>query len=389
MPLGDWWRLLADSGFGFPRFPTEWYGRATDTVGAAIIEAERKRVGAYRAPRGVATGIVANTLLDVGSDAQLRRHLPPIVYGRELWCQLFSEPEAGSDLASLRTTADAVPGGWRVTGQKVWTSSAHHARWGLLLARTDVVAPKHSNLSIMILDMRQEGIKVRPLRQMNGRSEFNEVFLTSAFVPDTALLGPPGGGWATAMRSLGHERHLISLDSDLGLGLMAQLDLTKPAGLYASGELDDGTVSALPLGRRARDLLLRVFRESALRQDPAIRQEVLRILTEFEVARFHRMRDAEGDADLPSNVAASIGKLQATRVMRDFANICLEMAGPTALLAGAIGPYGGLLADIVNTVPSYSIASGTDEIHRNILAERHLGLPRSPDSPTRRAGSPE
>ncbi|MEL7209931.1 MAG: acyl-CoA dehydrogenase family protein, partial [Actinomycetota bacterium] len=188
-PLGEWWDLLADAGLSFPRWPEGLGGRGLTGPQARAVEDARIAAGAFGSPSGIATFLAAPTIMTYGTPDQLDRHLPGIVRGRHVWCQLFSEPGSGSDLAGLATRAERDGDEWVVTGQKVWNSGAHHANYGILMARTDPDQPKHRGITYFLIDMDQPGVEVRPLREMTGDVAFNEVFLTEARVPDRDRLG--------------------------------------------------------------------------------------------------------------------------------------------------------------------------------------------------------
>ncbi|NBQ89688.1 MAG: acyl-CoA dehydrogenase, partial [Betaproteobacteria bacterium] len=204
--LVAWRHLLIDSGWGMPHWPREWHGRGLPVALLPAIEAEFEAVGAVGVARIGIRLLAAATLLEHGSEDHKRRFLRRILSGEDTWCQLFSEPGSGSDLAGATTRAEFDGTRWVVNGQKLWTTSAHHAHWGLLLARTDWDAPKHQGLSFFVIDMHQPGVEVRPLKQMNGYASFNEVFFTNALVPAENQIANTGDGWKVAMTTLAHER---------------------------------------------------------------------------------------------------------------------------------------------------------------------------------------
>src|SRR5215467_8200820 len=206
MSLVEWRSRLADSGWGMPQWPREWYGRGLPVGLARMVEEEFANVGAVGVARSGVRLLAAATLLEHGTDFQKKKFLRRILTGEDAWCQLFSEPGSGSDLAGATTRAEFDGAQWIVNGQKVWNTSAHHADFGLLVARTDWDAPKHQGLTYLVLDMRQPGVEVRPLKQMNFHSSFNEVFLSDAEVPAENVVGQPGAGWAVALTTLAYER---------------------------------------------------------------------------------------------------------------------------------------------------------------------------------------
>ena len=198
--------MLIDSGWGVPSWPKDWYGRELPPALELVVEEELKRIGAVGVAKTGIRRLAAATLLVHGSDMQKAKFLRRSLTGEDTWCQLFSEPGSGSDLAGATTRAEFKGNRWVINGQKVWTTSAHHADWGLLLARTDSNVPKHQGLSYFVLDIRQPGVEVRPLRQMNGYASFNQVFFTDAEVPPEMLVSEVGRGWAVATTTLMHER---------------------------------------------------------------------------------------------------------------------------------------------------------------------------------------
>ncbi len=376
-PLGEWWTMLRDSGWGYPHYPSEWFGKGLAPAEAAAVDAEFERVGAFGPPKGISTMMVAPLLLELGTDAQKQRWLPGLLEGSELWCQLFSEPGAGSDLAGLATRAERDGEQWIVSGQKVWTSGGHYAKWAILVARTDPSVAKHRGLSFFVIDMDQPGVEPRPLVQMTGDAEFNEVFLTDAVVEADAMIGDEGHGWGVAMRLLSYERS--SLDPEEDAGIQGDLDLTAPAGAYASGALDDGTKSYMPRASEAWELLAGAIRDAGLADDPLIRQEAMRIWGGFEIARVaaRRAEAAAAAGQLPGP-EVSLGKLASVTLMRAWRDLTLRCAGADGMLAGADAPSGGRLAKIGLSVSGMSIAGGTDEIQRSIVGEQVLGLPGEP-----------
>jgi len=206
MSLVAWRNKLADSGWGLPQWPEEWYGRGLPVRMVRVVEEEFAAIGAIGVSGGGTGRLAAIVLLEHGTDFQKRKFLRRIITGEDTWCQLFSEPGSGSDLAGATTRADFDGKNWIINGQKVWTTSAHHANYGTLLARTDWDAPKHDGLSFFILEMKQPGVEVRPLRQMNGHASFNQVFFNDAQVPPENLVSQVGSGWQLALTILAHER---------------------------------------------------------------------------------------------------------------------------------------------------------------------------------------
>jgi alkylation response protein AidB-like acyl-CoA dehydrogenase len=376
-PLREWWALLAESGWGFPHLPREWFGRGLAPDAAKVVAEELRAAGAYGPPHGIATMMVVPMLLELGSEQQKQRWIPGIVHGTDIWCQLFSEPGAGSDLAGVQTRAVRDGDQWVVNGQKVWTSGGHYAKRAILVARTDPSVPKHRGLSFFVIEMDQPGVEPRPLVQMTGDAEFNEVFLTDAVVPAENLIGEVNHGWGVAMRLLSYERS--SLDPEAEPGIQYALDLDAPAGRYASGELDDGTRGWMPRGSDAWRLLLALVHETGHADDPVVRQRAAALYTWMQAARWSSLRLAAAAAAgrLPGP-EVSLGKLASVRLMRAYRDLALELLGPSGQLAGPDAPHDGRYTNIALSVPGMSIAGGTDEIQRNVIGERVLALPGEP-----------
>ena len=377
MRLVAWRERLADSGWGMPHWPREWHGRGLPVALNDVVESEFERIGAVGVARiGIRT-LAGATLLEHGTDAQKQRFLKPILTGEHTWCQLFSEPGSGSDLAGATTRADRDGDRWIVNGQKVWTTSAHHADWALLLARTDWDVPKHEGLSFFVIDMRQDAIDVQPLKQMNGHASFNQVFFTNAVIEPDLLVGNVGDGWKVAMTTLAHERR--GADALRRWGRPS--DRTGP--IYDEERAEIETVMApytwYPQRTGRVDLVLRRAHETGRIEDPVARQAIARLLMLNRAAEWtaERARAAHA-AGHPQGPEGSLGKLAASEIARAAANVHTLLSGAEAMLAGEDGPQGGVIAEILLSVPATSIAGGTDEIQRNIIAERVLGLPKEP-----------
>ncbi len=377
--LVDWRNKLVDAGWAMPEWPVEWHGRDYPAELVRVVEQEFAKIGAIGGARAGIRLLAAETLLEHGSAAQKQRYLRRIATGEDTWCQLFSEPGSGSDLAGGTTRAERTGAGWVVNGQKVWTTSAQHADWGLLLARTDWDAPKHRGLSYFIIDMRQPGVEVQPIRQMNGHASFNQVFLSDAGVPVENLVGEEGGGWAVAMTTLAHERRRADgLRS--GYAELAG-DVERRGRIHEEEAKERATVLApytwYPQRAGRVDLALPRALASGRIADPAVRQELARLLVLASSAEWTARRArAARLAGKPEGPEGSLGKLAASQVARQAARVHTLIADEEALYAGDDGPEDGLIAEILLSVPAVSIAGGTDEIQRNIIAERVLGMPR-------------
>ncbi len=381
--LVEWRTRLAHSGWGMPTWPTRWYGRDMPEAMVPVIEEEFDQAGAIGVARiGIRT-LAAATILAHGTDLQKEKYLLRILTGEDTWCQLFSEPGSGSDVAGAVTRAEFQGNQWVVNGQKVWTTSAHKAHWGLLLARTNWDAPKHRGLSYFIIDMKQPGVSVSPLRQMNGFASFNQVFLTDAIVPPEMIVSTEGDGWTVTNTTLMHERRGAD-------GLRAQpKGSDRPERIYGE-ERDEIAVALEPYrwypSRAGRvDMVLPRAIETGAIHDPVVRQEVGKLLVMAKCAEFTARRArAAKEQGKPQGPEGSLGKLAASVVARAAARVHTQMTGAGALLAGPEAAAGGTVAEILLSVPAVSIAGGTDEIQRNIIAERVLGMPREPSEDTKK-----
>lgn len=379
--LVAWRNLLVDSGWGMPHWPRAWHGRDLPVSLLPVVEEEFEAAQAVGVARIGIRLLAAATLLEHGSDSHKSRFLRRILTGEDTWCQLFSEPGSGSDLAGASTRADRDGDndghGWRVNGQKLWTTSAHHAQWGLLLARTDWDAPKHTGMSYFIIDMMQPGVEVQPLKQMNGHASFNQVFFTDAQVPAENLVGKIGDGWKIAMTTLAHERRNADALRRWG-------HASPHAGpIYDEERAEIATVMEpykwYPQRAGRVDLVMKRARESGRLADPAVRQEIARLMMMSRSAEWLALRARQAKvAGKPEGPEGSLGKLVASHVARSASHVHTLISGADAMLAGADSPHDGLIAEILLSVPATSIAGGTDEIQRNIIGERVLDLPREP-----------
>ncbi|HYY21647.1 MAG TPA: acyl-CoA dehydrogenase family protein [Thermoleophilaceae bacterium] len=336
-----WQRKLYEAGYAGLSWPQEYGGRGATVIEQAIFGEEMTRA---RAPAPVnVLGLVMGgpVLIAHGTEEQKARYLEPILSAEEIWCQGFSEPDSGSDLASLKTRAVKSNGEWIITGQKVWTTYAQHAKWCMLVARTDPDAPKHQGLTYFLLDMEQDGVQVRPLRQITGEAEFNELFFEEARVADENVIGGVGNGWTVAITTLMHER----------------------AGLGAS--------SAASV-RIALGQLLELVRERGLADDPLVRQRIGQLQIEAEALRLNAWRGLthvmKHGAPGPEG---SLPKWQWAEVNQSLTELALEVEGDEGPLDGGDEWTYRFLRARAN-----SIEGGTTEILKNIIAERVLGLPR-------------
>jgi len=350
--LKEWTARLFEAGYVGADWPAEYGGRDDRSAEHGIVVGEEL---ARASVPGVQSGSVlaSHALIHYGTDEQRRRHLPEIRAGRQLWCQLFSEPGAGSDLASLRTRAVLDGDTYTVSGQKVWTTDGHWADYGYLLARTDSEAPKHKGISAFILDMSSPGVSVRPLRELTGTSDFNEVFFDNVKVPASAMIGAPGQGWAIANATLAHERTGVGAAVvKLKLAVQALTDLAR--------QVDRGGKPAIE-SDLVRD---RIGEFSA-------EVEALAALTYANVTRWSRGTERMHDA--------AMAKLMFSEVNLEMARFAVELGGEDGVLVEG-DPHaleGGRWQDEWLYARAYTIAGGSSEIMRNLIAERGLGLPRA------------
>jgi 3-oxochol-4-en-24-oyl-CoA dehydrogenase len=344
----DWNRRLADAGLVAPHWPRPW-GLDAGPLQQLAIDEVLRAAGAPRPLNPIGIGWAGPTLLVAGTAAQHARFLPGILDGSEIWCQLFSEPGAGSDLASLTTRADRDGDEWVVTGQKIWTTGAHVAKWGILLARTDPEAEAHRGISYFVLDMQSPGITVRPIRQMDGSADFNEVFLDGVRIPVANLVGDEHDGWRLARVTLGNER--VSLSGDGALWGM---------------------------GPTANDLV-DLVRDHGGTQDPVLRQRLAALYAEAGVLMLIRMRTlAARLRGLEPGPEASVRKALADEHGQRVMALAVELAGAYGMLADR-GPFGretSMWASGYLFSRALTIGGGTAEVQRDIIAERVLALPR-------------
>jgi acyl-CoA dehydrogenase len=336
-----WQRLLSEHGWASITWPRRYGGRGLGPIEQIIWNQERARVGIGESLFVVGIGLAGPTIIAHGNEEQRQRYLGPMLRGEEIWCQLFSEPGAGSDLAGLATRAERDGDAWVVSGQKTWCSGGHYASWGILLARSDPRVPKHEGLSYFLLDMRSAGVEIRPLRQMTGGSHFNEVFLNAVRVPDTQRLGPVGEGWKAAMTTLMNERIHIG-------------------GIEGWLNFDDLVAHARAQGRRL---------------DPLLRDELARLYTWVKTLELLNARVITklGHGENPT-AESSVMKLALARIVSKAAEIGVDLLGPDGLRRR------GTWQNQLLGAPALHIAGGTDEIQKNVAAERVLGLPSEPRS---------
>jgi alkylation response protein AidB-like acyl-CoA dehydrogenase len=353
-----WRALVVDAGWAYPSWPSAWYGRGLDREGSRVVAEEFRRAGASFGPLdagggpggGIELGIGANTLIAHGSDRLKGELLRPILMGELRACLLYSEPGAGSDLASLQTKAERDGDEWVVNGQKVWTTAAQSADFGLLIARTDWDQPKHQGISYFILLMHQPGVEVRPLRQMTGESHFNEVFFTDARMPLHHLVGDLNDGWRVLRTALAFERLVMGSTGSRG---------------QDERRLPVGSVDLFDLARRAGKAA-----------DPLVRQALAELYILRTVISWNARRAAAISAVGGFSPAASLGKLAMSKVLHESAGVADRLLGPTGTLYGPDAPEAHSANTALMMAFMNSIGGGSDQIQRNIIAERLLGLPK-------------
>lgn len=328
-------------------------------------------------PGGLGLLMAAPTILTHGTPAQIARFVPPMLDGRVAWCQLFSEPGAGSDLAGLRTRAVRDGDRWIITGQKVWSSMAREADYGMLLARTAIDRPKHAGISWFAFRLDQPGVDIRPLREATGHAIFNEVFLDAAVVDDADLIGGEGNGWAVTQTTLLFERTGIGAGGGLAgfpypgrkSGL---LDHTAGEAALMTAPAGGATVLALPE-------LVELARRLGRANDPLIRQRLARLATLTRIGEWTGQRGRSLGAAAMTGGFANLGKLAQSKIVKLAAEIGMDLTGPAGLLSAPDGADGGRYGEAIVFSTASSIYGGTDEIQRNVIGERALGLPREPD----------
>ncbi|CAN5422666.1 acyl-CoA dehydrogenase [soil metagenome] len=380
LTVGEWWERLAASGWAVPTWPEEWFGRGLSGDSAAVVSAALREAGALGPPAGLGLMLAGPTIVAHGTDEQKQRYLRPIVTGQEAWCQLFSEPGAGSDLASLQCRAVQDGEEWVVNGQKVWTSGAQVADLGMLVARTDIDVPKHLGIGYFAIEMDQPGVDVRPLREMTGRALFNEVFLDDARVPDDALIGGRNSGWMVALTTLANERAGLGGGGGGGMGMgmhgrRAGM-LERRVGDLARG---GGGGAQRALGSRGYATMKRAADAEGRTGEAVVRQFPATLYSLEQISRFTMLRTkASKAAGRGPGPEANTAKLAMSRITRLCRDLGLDLIGAKGMLAGGDAPMGGALQEMAMFAPAVSIYGGSDEVQRNIIGERVLGLPKEP-----------
>jgi alkylation response protein AidB-like acyl-CoA dehydrogenase len=395
LTVGEWWERLGTSGWGVPTWPVENFGKGLSRSEGVRVQQTIAGFGALPAPGGLGLLLAGPTITVHGTDEQKDRYLRDIVTGQKSWCQLFSEPGAGSDLAGLQTRAVKDGEEWIVNGQKVWTSGGQVADLGMLIARTDPDQPKHAGITYFVIDMHQPGVQVVPLREMTGRALFNEVFLTDARVADDTVLGGLNNGWRVTNTTLMFERAGLGAGGGSSAVSLAtpgtvQGDLDKPAGEFVRTGGRSGSSAGTMFGAGALGLA-KLAKARGKGDDPSLRQRLMQLHSLGEVARYNTLRlkaAMQAGKDIPG--LPNIAKLSMSEMVRQSRDIGLEIAGAygtlhayntedRAALDAAIDMPG--LAGITESAlfaQGPPIYGGTDQVQRNIIGERVLGLPKEP-----------
>ena len=413
LTVAAWWERLGLAGWSAPTLPTNAYGRGLSRNDGVRVSQEIDRFGALGAPAGLGLLLAAPTIATHGTQEQIDTFVRDIVTGQKSWCQLFSEPAAGSDLAGLQTRAVRDGDEWIVNGQKVWTSGGQHANLGMLLARTDPDVPKHQGITYFALEMIQPGVEIRPLKEMTGRALFNEVFMTDARVANDSLIGGENNGWAVANTTLANERAGLGSGGGSGAG-GAVLPGTVGGGLdrragdfgaSANGsngkrksgvkeaDSDAGDAAMVRALSGGTKLLVELAKSNGSAVDPKVRQGLAQLYTWGELGRFNGLRLKAAKAsggDIPG--MPNISKLSMSNIMRLSRDLGLQIAGAAGMLHGynhkdraaLEAATGNTLVGFVTEMAMFAqappIYGGTDQIQRNILGERVLGLPKEPNN---------
>ena len=341
LTVAEWWERLGTSGWAAPTWPVESYGRGLSRNEGVAVQRAIQQFGALGAPGGLGLLLAGPTIVTHGDEQQRERYLRDIVTGQKAWCQLFSEPGAGSDLAGLNCKAVRDGDEWVVTGQKVWTTMAHQSKWCMLVARTDPDAAKHRGLTYFLMDMDQPGVEIRPLRQITGEAEFNELFIEEARIPHANIVGGENNGWVVAITTLMHER------AGLAFALQVEVQIA------------------------LRELIARA-KETGASVDPVVRQRLAQLYVEAQVLRLNAYRGLTATMKRGApGPEGSLGKWHWAEVNQSLTELALDLAGARAQLADDVWTYRFMRAR------ANSIEGGTTEILKNIVAERVLGLPRA------------
>jgi alkylation response protein AidB-like acyl-CoA dehydrogenase len=406
LTVGEWWERMGLAGWSAPGLPTNAYGKGMARSDTVLVQQEMANFGALGAPAGLGLLLAAPTIATHGTQEQIDLYVREIVTGQKAWCQLFSEPQAGSDLAGLQTRAIKDGEEWIVNGQKVWTSGGQYADLGMLLARTDADVPKHQGISWFAFNMLQDGVDVRPLKEMTGHALFNEVFLTDARVADSALIGGLNNGWAVANTTLANERAGLGAGGGNAAGgglaqpgtVMGMLDrrvgdLVGPKPSAGGKKKSQAPGGALGAMRGGASMLIGLAQSQGKNKDAGIRQDLARLHTLGEIGRFNGLRlkaVKESGGDIPG--MPNISKLSMSIIVRLTRDLGLQILGPGGMLHAydsdskaslqqATGnPFVGGVTEMALFAQAPPIYGGTDQVQKNIIGERVLGLPKEPNN---------
>jgi acyl-CoA dehydrogenase len=342
-----WQKKKADAGWAVPHWPKEYGGRGASPIERVIWQQEEGVFGKLGALFIIGHGMCGPTMMAYAQEEHKRQYLPPLASGEKIWCQLFSEPAGGSDVAGLRTRAEKDGDDWVINGQKIWTSGAHYSDHGILITRTDPTVPKHKGLTMFFLDTKSPGVEIKPIKQANGQAEFNEVYFTDVRIPDAQRLGAVGDGWNVSLTTLMNER--MAIGANVATGFPELFEFCN------SLMLDDGPAI----------------------DDPAVRSKLANWAVRASGLRYTAFRSisalSKGERPGPEN---SIGKLVAGAMLQDVATYALDLQGAAGVLNGPEdAEVAGKFQAMLLRSPATRVEGGTDEILRNIIAERVLGLP--------------
>ena len=397
LTVAQWWHLLGSAGWAAPALPPNAYGKGLSRSESIAVGHHVVQRGAVAAPGGLGMMLAAPTIAVHGTPEHIEQYVLPIVTGQQAWCQLFSEPGAGSDLAGLGCKAVKDGEEWLVNGQKVWTSAGQIADMGMLIARTDPNVPKHKGITWFACPMRQPGVDVRPLREMTGRALFSEVFLSDVRVPDSAIIGGTNNGWAVANTTLMVERSSLGAGGHTAMSVASPGtvagDLSKRVGSFVrEAGPAGGTGGGGAMVAGAQKLFIELATAGGTIKDANVRQDLMRLHTLHEVGRMMSLRvKAEKAAGREIAGAPNIAKLSMSEIMRQSRDLGLRITGASGMLHAynskdrvtldkATGQstlaYVSEMALFAQAPPIYG---GTDQVQRNILGERALGLPKEPN----------
>jgi len=379
LSLQAWRELLVDAGWAVPSWSRQCFGRDLPAWADQVVADEIRSIGAVGQPLGSGMSLAAPTIVEHGSDELRQLILRPTLTGEKTWCQLFSEPGAGSDLAGLSTSAVLDGDEWVINGQKVWNTSAHHADYGMLVARTSWDVPKHHGISYFVLPMHQPGIEVRGIKQMNRHASFNEVFLTDARIPANHLLGTLNDGWRVARATLAHERTFSTMRRPKFVQSAG-----KPSRAVSEAEVEAEehfkTYVWYPQRAGRVDLVVERAQQHGVASDLVIRQEIAALISFQRTSEWTALRARAARAlGRPPGPEGSLGKLAASQVARMAHRVHTLISGANGMLTTGDHPHDATIAEVLVSTPAQSIAGGTDEIQKSIIGEKILGLARESD----------